>query len=199
MTRANIRDIQVIAPKSVHNSPAGLRLAQFGPVYLDSQFDNGNDSELFEFEMIFTPPGFVDRDPNNPKLHTGGPFYDYDFENIQLLEQALTHRSAPSMNNERLEFLGDAVLDIVVSEAVFAQRPEATEGVLSRLRSSLVKDTALAEISAELDWGRERKRAAGTVEHRYLRTRWKRSSARCIWMPASTKPVVSFTMPMVSV
>lgn len=72
---------------------------------------------------------------------------DYEFQNIQLLEQALTHRSAPGINNERLEFLGDAVLDFVVSEAVYAQRPDATEGALSRLRASLVKDTTLAKLS----------------------------------------------------
>jgi ribonuclease-3 len=78
---------------------------------------------------------------------------DYDFENIQLLEQALTHRSADGANNERLEFLGDAVLDVVISEAVYRQRPDASEGVLSRLRSSLVKDTTLAELSTDLGMG----------------------------------------------
>lgn len=75
---------------------------------------------------------------------------DYEFQNRQLLEQALTHRSAPGINNERLEYLGDAVLDFVISEAVYLQRPDAPEGVLSRLRSSLVKDTMLAELSTGL-------------------------------------------------
>ena len=78
---------------------------------------------------------------------------DYEFKNIQLLKQALTHRSAPGINNERLEYLGDAVLDFVISEVVYLQRPHATEGVLSRLRSSLVKDTTLAELSTELGIG----------------------------------------------
>jgi ribonuclease-3 len=78
---------------------------------------------------------------------------DYEFENLRLLEQALTHRSAPGPNNERLEYLGDAVLDFVISEAVYQQRPEATEGVLSRLRSSLVKDVTLAEMSINLGIG----------------------------------------------
>lgn len=78
---------------------------------------------------------------------------DYEFQNIQLLEHALTHRSAPGVNNERLEFLGDAVLDFVVSEAVYSQRPDASEGTLSRLRSSLVKDTMLADLSTRLGIG----------------------------------------------
>jgi len=78
---------------------------------------------------------------------------DYEFKNVQLLQQALTHRSANGLNNERLEYLGDAVLDFVISEAVYLQRPDATEGVLSRLRSSLVKDATLAELATELDIG----------------------------------------------
>ena len=78
---------------------------------------------------------------------------DYKFQNSQLLEQALTHRSAPGINNERLEYLGDAVLDFVISEAVYLQRPDAPEGVLSRLRSSLVKDATLAELSTDLGFG----------------------------------------------
>jgi ribonuclease-3 len=78
---------------------------------------------------------------------------DYKFKNAQLLQQALTHRSAHGINNERLEYLGDAVLDFVISEAVYLQRPDATEGVLSRLRSSLVKDTTLSKLATELGIG----------------------------------------------
>lgn len=66
---------------------------------------------------------------------------------------ALTHRSAAGGNNERLEFLGDAVLQLVISELIFHERAEASEGRLSRLRSKLVKDTTLAEIGAELGIG----------------------------------------------
>ncbi|MGI9223753.1 MAG: ribonuclease III [Woeseiaceae bacterium] len=77
----------------------------------------------------------------------------YRFDDVSLLKQALTHRSAAGRNNERLEFLGDAVLDFVISEAVFTARPEASEGDLSKLRSSLVKDTTLAEIAQELGLG----------------------------------------------
>ena len=78
---------------------------------------------------------------------------DYVFDDAQLLELALTHRSAPGGNNERLEFLGDAVLDFVVSEAVFRAHPEAPEGDLSRLRASLVNDATLAGIAADLGLG----------------------------------------------
>ena len=78
---------------------------------------------------------------------------DYRFNDTRLLEQALTHRSAPGSSNERLEFLGDAVLDVVVSEALYAACPEAAEGDLSRLRASLVRDTSLAELAADLGLG----------------------------------------------
>lgn len=78
---------------------------------------------------------------------------DYRFRDVGLFEQALTHRSASGESNERLEFLGDAVLDTVVSEVVFRAFPNAPEGDLSRLRSSLVKDTALARLAVELGLG----------------------------------------------
>ena len=78
---------------------------------------------------------------------------DYEFTDPRLLEQALTHRSAPGANNERLEFLGDAVLDFVISEVVFRTHPNAHEGDLSRLRSSLVKDTSLSGLASELGLG----------------------------------------------
>src|SRR5690606_11912334 len=57
----------------------------------------------------------------------------------------------PGPNNERLEYLGDAVLDVVVSEATYRLRPDASEGELSRIRSSLVKDTMLTELATEID------------------------------------------------
>ena len=77
----------------------------------------------------------------------------YEFRDPALLQQALTHRSAARRNNERLEFLGDAVLDFVVSDIVFEARPDADEGELSRLRASLVRDTTLAQLATELGFG----------------------------------------------
>jgi ribonuclease-3 len=79
----------------------------------------------------------------------------YRFNDVRLLRQALTHRSAPGNSNERLEFLGDAVLDIVVSEALYHSLPHAPEGDLSRLRASLVRDTSLAGIAADLGMGEQ--------------------------------------------
>ncbi len=75
------------------------------------------------------------------------------FEDPALLEAALTHRSARGQNNERLEFLGDAVLGFIVSAWLYAESPEADEGELSRLRASLVKKGTLAEIGAGLGLG----------------------------------------------
>ncbi len=77
----------------------------------------------------------------------------YTFEDDALLRRALTHRSAPGPNNERLEFLGDAVLQLVISELVFEQTKDASEGQLSRLRATLVKDTTLAEVAEALGIG----------------------------------------------
>ncbi len=77
----------------------------------------------------------------------------YEFDDEGLLRQALTHRSAPGESNERLEFLGDAILDAVISEVVFRAQPNSPEGDLSRLRSSLVKDTSLADLAAALGLG----------------------------------------------
>ncbi len=77
----------------------------------------------------------------------------YEFEDEHLLRQALTHRSATGSNNERLEFLGDAVLQLVVSELVFEKTHNASEGQLSRLRSTLVKDATLAEVATFLGIG----------------------------------------------
>jgi len=79
----------------------------------------------------------------------------YRFNDVRLLQQALTHRSAPGSSNERLEFLGDAVLDIVVSEVLYHSLPDAPEGDLSRLRASLVRDTSLAGIAADLGMGEQ--------------------------------------------
>ena len=77
----------------------------------------------------------------------------YSFNDRQLIEQALTHRSAGGANNERLEYLGDAILGFVIADALYHRFPEATEGQLSRLRSSLVKRDTLAKIAREFSLG----------------------------------------------
>lgn len=78
----------------------------------------------------------------------------HDFTDPALLNEALTHRSAGGRHNERLEFLGDSVLNCVIAAALYENRPEAPEGDLTRLRSSLVRERTLARIAAETDLGR---------------------------------------------
>lgn len=72
------------------------------------------------------------------------------FADAALLERALTHRSYGSPHNERLEFLGDGVLDCAVAEELCLRFPELAEGELSRLRASLVREAALAEIARDI-------------------------------------------------
>jgi ribonuclease-3 len=88
----------------------------------------------------------------------------YQFTDERLLSQALTHRSASAVNNERLEFLGDAVLDLVVARVLYEARPEADEGGLSRLRSDLVCRESLAELARQADLGSQL--GMGSGEHR---------------------------------
>lgn len=82
----------------------------------------------------------------------------HEFSHPRLLERALTHRSwcaehAGDVSNERLEFLGDAILGAVVAEHVFSRFPELSEGWLSRARSSLVRSTTLAVLAEDLGLG----------------------------------------------
>lgn len=76
-----------------------------------------------------------------------------DFRDPALLEQALTHRSAGAPHNERLEFLGDGLINFVVAELLYHARPRDSEGDLSRLRASLVREEALARIAETLSLG----------------------------------------------
>jgi len=77
----------------------------------------------------------------------------YVFADDTLLRRALTHRSAAADNNERLEFLGDSVLNFTITAALYRRCPDAAEGDLSRLRASLVRERTLAEIAQTLDLG----------------------------------------------
>lgn len=78
----------------------------------------------------------------------------YAFNDPGLLETATTHRSVGFRNNERSEFLGDAILGFVIADQLFHQFPEADEGQLSRLRASLVKRDSLAQIARQLAVGK---------------------------------------------
>ena len=75
------------------------------------------------------------------------------FNNPQVFTMALTHRSANSKNNERLEFLGDSILGFVVAQKLYDLFPSASEGVLSRLRASLVNQSSLAELARQHQLG----------------------------------------------
>ena len=90
--------------------------------------------------------------------------FDYHFKDERLLILALTHRSMGSNNNERLEFLGDSILGMVISSELFNRFPDEREGVLTRLRSSLVKGETLSEIAAELNLGEYIKLGSGELK-----------------------------------
>lgn len=91
---------------------------------------------------------------NNPLLNQRlQQALGYTFIRSDLLEQALTHRSYSSLNNERLEFLGDSVLNCSVARALFDAFPDLPEGSLSRLRANLVRQETLADIAVMLKLG----------------------------------------------
>ncbi len=78
---------------------------------------------------------------------------NYQFKNPDLLELALTHRSADSNNNERLEYLGDAVLGFVIAEVLYNRFPDGPEGILTRKRAALVKKETLAGLARNMELG----------------------------------------------
>lgn len=78
---------------------------------------------------------------------------DYRFKDSKLLELALTHRSAGGKNNERLEFLGDSILNFVIASELYERFPNASEGELSRQRAGLVKKETLAKLGVRFDIG----------------------------------------------
>ena len=88
---------------------------------------------------------------NIDKLET---YLDYHFEDPQLLIEALTHKSYKQpYNNERLEFLGDAVLDLVVGEYLFSKFPDFDEGKLSKMRASLVNEEGFTRLAEHIKLG----------------------------------------------
>jgi ribonuclease III len=95
-----------------------------------------------------------------PSLDSLQSALDYQFRNRRLLEEALTHKShvnehrpASGSHNERLEFLGDAVLSLVVSEQLAVLLPQAPEGALSKHKARLVSESMLADAARRLDLG----------------------------------------------
>ena len=77
----------------------------------------------------------------------------HEFSDPSLLEAALRHRSLGARHNERLEFLGDSVLGLAISEMLFAKYPSASEGELTQLRARLVRQATLATVARSIDLG----------------------------------------------
>lgn len=88
----------------------------------------------------------------------------YKFQNIEYLKQALTHRSAASKNNERLEFLGDSILNFAIGLALFNKFPKSPEGELSRMRATLVREQTLAIIARDFNLGEYLKLGSGELK-----------------------------------
>jgi ribonuclease-3 len=79
---------------------------------------------------------------------------NYTFKDKQLIIEALTHKSYKKpYNNERLEFLGDAVLDLIVGEYLFSKFPRSNEGILSKIRASLVNESGFTLLARAIDLG----------------------------------------------
>ena len=82
-----------------------------------------------------------------------GSIHGYEFDDSTLLELALTHRSVSARNNERLEFLGDSLLGLIVSIEIMKKFPRSSEGELTRIRASLVNGESLANVANQLGIG----------------------------------------------
>ena len=88
----------------------------------------------------------------------------HEMQDPALFSAALTHRSASGRNNERLEFLGDSVLNLLVAELLYERFPQASEGDLSRLRASLVSAAPLAMIAQDIELGDELQLGSGELK-----------------------------------
>jgi ribonuclease-3 len=89
--------------------------------------------------------------PNKPFQR--GDLIGHPFRDPALLKQALTHRSAGAPHNERLEFLGDSIVNMMAAEALYQRWPKADEGAMTRARAELVREGALAVIARTLELG----------------------------------------------
>jgi len=88
----------------------------------------------------------------------------YVFSSRSIQDQALTHRSFGAVHNERLEFLGDSVLNCVIAQALYERFSEVREGDLSRLRANLVRQETLAEIAQRLGLGEQLRLGEGELK-----------------------------------
>lgn len=106
------------------------------------------------------------------RYHTLCRALGYQFQQVHYLNTALTHRSAGVVNNERLEFLGDALLGYIVAELLYQRFPQATEGELTRTRAALVKRETLASIAQDIDLGQYLQLGSGELKS----GGWRRAS-----------------------
>jgi len=100
--------------------------------------------------------------PNKPFQR--GDLIGHPFRNPELLRQALTHRSAGAPHNERLEFLGDSIVNMLVAQALYERWPKADEGAMTRGRADLVREPALAVIARTLQLGDRLTLGAGEMK-----------------------------------
>ena len=124
------------------------------------------DMHVQEQRHAFLPRSCLSKDERlvSQSLEKVSKRLGYTFKTIAHLELALTHRSVGSKNNERLEFLGDSIVNFVIGEALFRKFPSAREGQLSRLRARLVKGKTLAEVAREFDLGEYLHLGAGEMK-----------------------------------
>lgn len=92
----------------------------------------------------------------------------YFFKKVELLKQALTHRSASRVHNERLEFLGDSILSFIISDDLYNRFPKVNEGDMSRMRSSLVRGNTLAELAKKFNLSKYLYLGKGEIKSRIL-------------------------------
>ncbi|MDA9556327.1 ribonuclease III [Vibrio sp.] len=100
----------------------------------------------------------------NPPIQQLEKKIGYSFIDIGHLELALTHRSADSKHNERLEFLGDSILSFVVADELYHRFPKVNEGDMSRMRATLVREKTLAELGREFELGEHLKLGPGEMK-----------------------------------
>lgn len=116
----------------------------------DSELDNASDAQSAKSERSDLS--------NISAIET---VIDYRFTSSALLQQALTHRSFSSDHNERMEFLGDSVLNLSIANNLYRRFPRASEGDLSRMLANMVRGDTLAEIGLELGLGKHVRLGAG--------------------------------------
>ena len=107
----------------------------------------------------------------------------YQFSDLKNLKLALTHRSASTQHNERLEFLGDSILNYVIADALYHQFPRCNEGELSRMRATLVREPTLAMLARNFELGDYMSLGSGElteIRNRYLRLRKRRGHKKAI-------------------